>query len=126
MARKRISVATKLRIAEEALQRTARGESWRSVARSFEVQASQIKTWIAKRNHLKTLPKTVHSVHRGRKSLLKPHEATIIGWVLDRRDRGLPVHYSHVVCKAQALEPRLAEKGRMAAYMIVRRLCISN
>ena len=119
-------MSEKLQIIDAAARRTARGESWRSVGRSFGVQPSQIKIWKAQENRLKTLSKTVNSVHRGRPNFLQQHEETIISWVLDRRDRGVPVEYSHVVRKAQAIEPRLAEKGRMAAYMVVRRLLIAN
>ena len=126
MARTRISVASKLKMAQQAVARVAKGESWRSIARDFKVQATQLKGWTQNIPVLSASSKKLYTLHSGRRGLLQEHEERIVQWIFDKRDRGVPVSYGLIVRKFERSIPELQEKSRRGKYMIVRRLCAAN
>ena len=113
-------------MAREAIRRHDAGESWRGIARSFNVQATQLKGWCSDLPRLEASSNTNFTLHTGRQSILAPYEERIVGWILEQRDRGVPVSYTSVVRKFQASIPEFQGKNLRAKYMIVRRLCVAN
>jgi transposase-like protein len=126
MARTSITNQRKLTILRDADQRTANGESLKSVARSHGVQPAQIRSWRKVREKLKLLNPKARSIARGRPSSIKHLEEQIIGWGIEMRELGVGISYRHLQLKACRADANFAQKTQTQQYQVIRTLCRQN
>ena len=126
MARKQLTNGQKIKIVNETAQRIASGESLRSVARSFDVEPTQIRKWRAKVVQLAQTKRSKKSLATGRKGRLKDHEEELMEWAFSLRHDGVPLGYSRMVTKAIEICDGFGNLTKSQQYHTVRRFCLSN
>ena len=126
MARKRHTIAEKLRILSDAEARLALGESMRSIARSYNLQGGQIRDWKKKHVKLASFKRTKKSLARGAKSCLAPFEDKIMTWAMQLQDAGVPLQYRHLMIKTGEIWPAFRQLSHSQQYTSIRLLCKRN
>jgi hypothetical protein len=126
MPRKYHSIDTKVAIATAARHRLAKGEQLKPLARSYGLQASQLRTW------MRALPAMEQEVQRsgdgrqltmgkGRPSSLAQYEDTLMQWFYEMRQKGMAVSIRLISVRVCQLDSSFRRKGDQTRYGIVRR-----
>ena len=126
MARKQYTHAQKLRIVADADERLAQGESLRSIARFYNIQGVQIRSWKKQEMQLALTKRTKKSLSCGAVGRLHQFEEEIMCWAIFQRDAGVPLAYRHVMVKAGEVCPEFKTLSHGQQYYTVRRLCQRN
>jgi transposase-like protein len=94
--RKTYSVGRKLRMIDEAKERTENGDSLRAIARELMVDSTQLQRWIKQADQIRENVKTKGSglsltLHAGRLSCLKHIEDDLLMFIFECREQGMSV-----------------------------------
>ena len=122
MGRSRLSIGAKLRVIDEATIRRSRGESLRSVAARFGLQATQLKNWMAKKEVFKVATKAKKGLGRGRASSINYMAQELVDYVDEQRSAHLPVTYVSVMKYAGDLDADFKNLEYWKKYYKIRNL----
>jgi len=121
MPRKTFTNHEKLSFLATAKERRAKGEPLRSIARSMNVQAKQLREWERSSESLVMTRTTAKSICTGRKSVLTCIEDELLAWISSMREQGKVVSVKMAVLKASDLDPNFRHKSYRAKDQCMRR-----
>ena len=120
MARRRFKIGRKLQIITRANERMARGESLRSCARRFGIQAIMLKKWRQDFNKLKDVGRGKKSCHPGKQSTISHLKPALMEHIKEQRTLNLPVSYYSVMAFAGTLDQDFSQRPVENQYNIIR------
>jgi transposase-like protein len=123
---KRYTIARKLEIIQQVKTRRQLGESLRSCAARFGLQATQLKRWLNNEEHLKSTKRSKKSLNNGRQSTIHHLREAIVEYINEERGKNLPVSYHSLVKFAGTLDPLYREEPLSRKYYQIRRLVRSE
>lgn len=116
----------KLAIIDKVKTRRQYGESWRSCASRFGLQATQLKKWMQNEQLFRAANKSQKSLNAGRESTLKHLSEALLDHLNEERAMNLPVSYHSLVVYAGSLDPDYQELPWEVKYHQMRRFVKSH